>query len=69
VGNQNNINLAQSWIIRTGDGSAGIVENSGAIRIFKHKRPVAATELAIVATQGCDLHHVVIGGSRHSGAE
>ncbi len=68
VGNQNNINFAQSGIIRTGDRSAGVIENSGAIGIFKDQRPVPATELTIVASQGCDFHHVVVGGSRHSGA-
>jgi hypothetical protein len=69
VRNQNNINLAQTGIVWPGDGPAGIVENAGTIRVFKHQRPVAATELAIVTTQRRNLHHMVISGSRHGRAE
>ena len=62
VANQHDIDLAQSWIIGTGDGATGIVEEAGAIRIFEHQGAVKLAELALLASQRSDLY----GGSERS---
>ncbi len=55
---QHRIDGAEARIVRSGDGTTGIVENAGSVRIFENHRPVQRAEFAVMAAQRCHVYRI-----------
>ena len=51
VADQHRVDLAKPPVPRARDRHPGIVENTGAVGVFKHHGPVQAAELTFLATK------------------
>jgi hypothetical protein len=55
MADQDDVYLAQARIIRTGNGSAGIIQHAGTVRIFQNHGTIEGAEFTVVTAERRNL--------------
>lgn len=53
MADQQDVDFAETRVVRTSNRPAGIIENPCSVRVFEDHRPVELTELVVLKPQGC----------------
>ena len=65
VREQHAVDFPEPRVVRAAHRAADVVEDARAVRVLEDERAVEGTELAVVASHGCDLHRA--GGGAAAG--